>query len=218
MNTSKPISTISFNSDSFLFSKCNELTNNNIISFFAYIKHYGEPTKSKDILKDHFHLYIEPNKRIDTMSLQKEFEEIFSGYELPLKCLPFNSSKFDDWYFYVLHDPIYLARKGMTRNYFYNRTDILTSDKDYLTDKINSINLHEFNSYIDIAEYQNKGYSFSQYLIAKNISPMQIKAYSTAWAMVEELNHKSTHNKKEASDKSHLQSIEENNIYSLEIL
>lgn len=59
MNTSKPISTVSFNSAPFLLSKLDELVDNRTLSFYAYIKHFGEPSESKDTLKDHFHIYIE---------------------------------------------------------------------------------------------------------------------------------------------------------------
>ena len=202
MNTSKPIATISFNTESFLFSKCNELVDNHVISFYAYIKHYGEPDENKDTLKDHFHLYLEPNKRIDTMNIRTEFKESLSTGELPLGCLPFSYSKFDDWYFYILHDPLYLARKGMSRHYSYSQRDIITSDKEYLIEKINGIDTFEFNHYIDISDYQDRGYSFQQYVVAKNINPMQIKAYFTAWEIVSDIRLSTAH--KKASDESHL--------------
>ena len=204
MNTSKPISTISFNTENFLYSKLNELVENRTLSYFAYIKHYGEPSECNDTPKDHYHIYAEPNKRIDTSALKAEFIEALSPYEDPLKCLPFQSSKFDDWYYYCLHDPLYLARKGMSRQYAYQQKDIITNEADYLIEKVNSINAFEYNSYVDISEYQNKGYTFQQYVIAKNIHPMQIRAFCTAWEIVWEAKRSTTHKTEEASDESHL--------------
>lgn len=207
MNTSKPISTVSFNSMPFFLSKADELVDNRTISFYAFIFHFGEPSESKDTLKDHIHFYCEPNRRIDTMSLGNQFKEPVSTDELPLACLPFwNSNSFADWYYYILHDPIYLARKGMSRYYIYKQEDIITSDKDYLKEKINSINTFEFNYYADIAAHQEKGYNFEQYMIVKNIHPMQIKAFRIAWDMVS-ITKSATHEataKEEASDESHL--------------
>ena len=204
MNTSKPISTISFNTEAFLYGKLNELVDSRIVSFFAYIQHYGEPVECNDTRKDHYHIYIEPNKRIDTMALQQEFQEPIAN-EKPLGSLPFQSSKFSDWYYYILHDPIYLARKGMSRSYCYTQNEIITSSNDYLMEKVNSINTFEFNCYVDISEYQEKGYSFQQYVIAKNIAPMQIKAYFTAWEIVWEAKRSASHrSKKQASEETHL--------------
>lgn len=204
MNTSKPISTISFNTKAFLISELDELIDSKHISFYAFIKHYAEPQECNDTLKDHFHVYIEPNTRIDTMALQSEFKEPVKSSEFPLGCLPFSLSKFPDWYYYSLHNPIYLANKGMSRKFFYAHDDIITNEPDYLKEKVNGINLLEFNYYIDMASYQDKGYHFNQYVIAKNINPMQIKAYFMAWGLVEEIRRASTH-KEEADDlSSHL--------------
>lgn len=211
MNTSKPIATISFNSEPFLLSKLNELVDNRTISFYALIFHFGEPSEFEDTLKDHFHVYAEPNRRIDTMALGDEFKEPVSTSAIPLNCLPFWSSRFPDWYYYILHDPIYLARKGQSRYYIYQQEDIITSDKEYLIEKVNSINPFEFNYSIDIGKYQDKGYTFTQYVIAKNIHPMQIKAFNTAWEMLSRTKssvHK-TATKEEASGESHLLEVKD---------
>lgn len=210
MNTSKPISTISFNTESFLHAKLDELVDNRTLSFYAYIKHYAEPSENNDTLKDHYHIFVEPNKRIDAMALRTEFKEAVSLSEPPLGCLPFQFSKFDDWYYYGLHDPIYLARKGMSRYYSYSRTDIVTSDKDYLSEKINSLNTFEHNCYVDIAKYQDKGFTYSQYIIARGIHPMQIRAFCAAWEIVLEAKNSATHKTEEASDESHL--LEDKNL------
>lgn len=103
--TSKPISTISYNSLSFLDNKLNRMLNAHIIEDFRYIYHKGE-----DGDKDHAHVLLYPNRRIDTGVLIDEFKEVVPfGDEPPLGCLPFRTSKTDHWLMYVLHDPMYLV-------------------------------------------------------------------------------------------------------------
>ena len=101
--TAKPISTISYNTGEFLKRKLDELLKAYIINDYRIIFHYGE-----DGDKDHYHVYIEPNKRLDTGRLRDEFNEITFESDKPLGCMPFRSSKFDHWIMYVIHDPKYL--------------------------------------------------------------------------------------------------------------
>ena len=60
MNTSRPISTISYNSKIFLDFKLKELVEKHLVSDFMYIIHTAED----DELKDHIHLFLKPNKKI----------------------------------------------------------------------------------------------------------------------------------------------------------
>lgn len=106
MATQKPISTISYNTEKFLKEKLEEWKDAHIISCYQYIKHVGE-----DGDKDHIHLRIEPNKRIDPMQLQAELREFQIGKEKPLGCRPFRFSKEEDWYLYSVHDKEYLKLK-----------------------------------------------------------------------------------------------------------
>ena len=106
MATQKPISTISYNTEGFLHEKLEEWREAHIISCYQYIKHIGE-----DGDKDHIHLRIEPNKRIDPMILQEELKEYQIGKEKPLGCRPFRPSKEEDWYLYSVHDKGYLKIK-----------------------------------------------------------------------------------------------------------
>lgn len=103
--TAKPISTISYNTVPFLQRKLDGLYKANIIEDWMYIWHEGE-----DGDKDHIHLWIQPNRRLDTAKLREEFNEVPSdNQEKPLGCMPFRSSKVDHWMMYVLHDPDYLV-------------------------------------------------------------------------------------------------------------
>lgn len=106
MATQKPISTISYNTEAFLKEKLDDLVNAHIIQSYMYIKHLGE-----DGDKDHIHLRIEPNKRIDQMDLTEKFKEYIQGQDKPLGVRPWRPSKEEDWILYAVHDSKYLSLK-----------------------------------------------------------------------------------------------------------
>lgn len=106
MATQKPISTISYNTELFLKEKLEIWLKAHIIQSYQYICHKGE-----DGDKDHIHLRIEPNKRVDPMDLQEELKEYQLGKEKPLGVRPFRPSKEEDWFLYAVHDPQYLKLK-----------------------------------------------------------------------------------------------------------
>lgn len=106
MATQKPISTISYNSESFLIEKLQILYDAHIIQAWQYIVHKGE-----DGDKDHIHLRIEPNKRIDPMDLTDKFKEFEKVKDKPLGVRPWRNSKEEDWYLYSVHDSDYLSLK-----------------------------------------------------------------------------------------------------------
>ena len=49
MKTSKPISTISYNSEEYLKSKLDYLVKNNTVEFWFYVKHLGEYDKETNM-------------------------------------------------------------------------------------------------------------------------------------------------------------------------
>lgn len=106
MATQKPISTISYNTESFLVEKLQSLYEAHIIQAWQYINHKGE-----DGDKDHIHLRIEPNKRIDAMDLTEVFKEFEKGKDKPLGVRTWRPSVEEDWYLYAVHDSDYLALK-----------------------------------------------------------------------------------------------------------
>lgn len=106
MATQKPISTISYNTEAFLREKLETWLKAHIIQTYMYICHKGE---SGD--KDHIHLRIEPNKKLDPMDLQEELREYQIGNDKPLGCRPFRPSKEEDWILYAVHDEQYLKLK-----------------------------------------------------------------------------------------------------------
>lgn len=130
MATSKPISTISYNTEDFLKEKLNELYEQHIIQAYMYIKHIGEGGD-----KDHIHLRIEPNKRIDPMDIRAILTEYKRepGDEEVYKqttVRPFRPSKEEDWFLYAVHDPQYMKIKYDKDNLEklpYQDSDIVTS-------------------------------------------------------------------------------------------
>lgn len=189
MLTGKPISSISFNSQSYLNKVLNDLVDREIIEFYAYIWHKPEPKETNDPEKgkEHFHLYMEPNMRVDTMKLRKEFNEIDLTNPEPRKILKIVKSKFPDWYLYGLHNPDYLMLKEEVRFYTYKKEDIITNDYDTLNNLISSVKLNEINIHIEVYKYQEMGYSFSRYSARKGIHPNQMRGYREVWDSVYQL-------------------------------
>ena len=127
MKTSKPISTISYNSVEFLKAKLDYLVRSGEVAFWYYIKHHGEYDKETNMQdKDHIHVYLEFADRVDTIKLGEMFLEYENGdlNSKPLKCMPFRVSKPYDALLYNIHHAQYLLQNTID--------DIVTSDRDYL--------------------------------------------------------------------------------------
>ena len=132
MRTSKPIATISYNTEEYLVSRLQELVRNKKICDYMYIKHF----KEEDETKDHIHLWIKPNTLIDTMDIQDFMREYDMNdiSKKPLGCIDFRASKTDDWILYSQHDPRYLASKFESRMYIYTKEDFRYYDIDTFED------------------------------------------------------------------------------------
>ena len=134
MRTSKPISTISYNSQQFLLHQLDELVKNHRISDYMYICHFAE----SDERKNHIHLWIKPNTLIDTMDLQKFLTELNpENPAKPYKCIDFHQSNVDDWILYCQHFEPYLASKGESREFHYTKDDFIYNDEDTFEDLYN---------------------------------------------------------------------------------
>lgn len=173
--TAKPISTISYNTKAFLDRKLKALFDAHIINDYRYIFHDGENGD-----KEHFHVYIEPNRRLDTGKLRDDFNEIQTQDEKPLGCMPFRSSKGNHWIMYVIHDPQYLlAHKSQDDGdgkKEYSIDSIETPFKEQL-DRDYKVALRLRNTdnqkiYDSITE----GRSLSQIAYEDDINPMKILA------------------------------------------
>ena len=163
MKTTKPISTISYNTEIFLNARLNELLKADKLQFWAYINHLAED----DDRKEHFHVYMEPAVALDTLALKKQFLEIDLGHDEPRKCLNIVKSNFRDWYWYCLHDKVYLLLKGLTREKSYRMEDMVTSDQDEFNEKVrNSPRGNEKSKILSdvLKQYSKEGKDFADVL------------------------------------------------------
>lgn len=131
MQTSKAISTISYNSKNYLDAVLDSLIRSHIIDYYMYIQHIGEDDGFGEKEEDHIHLYLYPNKRINTADLDSYFIEPVPN-QLPRKCIQWNTSNPDDWILYVLHDPDYLLSKWEHRQIQYTFGKLKSSCKQTL--------------------------------------------------------------------------------------
>ena len=183
MRTSKPFSTISYNSDKFLTLKLNSLVSSGKISFWCAIRHKAEC----DEKKDHIHLYINPSCMFQTDDLKGYLSELDPLHpNQPLTCISARSSKtFDDWALYVLHDKRYLASKGLSRQYHYNRSAMYTSDVNELDTLFNEIDMIKYTVYQTILDFKQEGKTFEQLLLTGQVPIQQIRNYAFAWQLLD---------------------------------
>lgn len=127
MQTSRLISTIGYNSPTFLSGKLHDLVRQGIIEFAHWVWHEPE----EDEKKRHAHILIKPNRRLDTSKLRNEFVEPVPC-DKPLGVLPFENSKVVDWVLYAVHDRAYLLQKCQSRKHQYKREDIKTTEPELL--------------------------------------------------------------------------------------
>lgn len=178
MRTTKPISTISFNTESYLKGILDELVKAKKISTYHYIEHLPE----EDEKKSHFHVWMLPSKMLQTDDVRDAFKEFDpSDPAHPLWVLPFESSNFDNWYLYSIHDAAYLASKGQSRKYHYSRKHVVSSDEEYLNEQIRKIDMLHLNSYKKIQDAIDMGLSWQEFLSQGSIPIPQINQWQTAW-------------------------------------
>lgn len=136
MRTSKPISTISYNTPTFLRSKIEYWKSVGLIEFGMWIEHQPE----EDEKKAHCHVFLKPAKLIQTMDLEIDSQEIDPLQpDKPLKMVSFRVSKEDDWLLYAIHEKQYLMEKGLTRQFSYSLNDIQSTCPDTLKDIISHL-------------------------------------------------------------------------------
>lgn len=181
MKTSKPISTISYNSTEFLAIKLTELYEAGKISFWAFVDH--KPEDDEAGLKPHKHVYIEPSALLQTDDIKTFLIEPQTGSK-PLGVLGFVSSNFDNWYMYALHDKAYLASKGQSRTFTYTHDDLLTSDPEWLLCKARQIDLLRLSPYRDMMQAIDDGVSWLEYFARGTVPLPQIRNYEYAWTML----------------------------------
>lgn len=178
MNTSKPISTISYNSADFLRARLTDYKQAGILSFWAAVPHLGEDDEAGK--KEHFHVYAEPSKRFQTDSLNF-IEPDPLNPDKPFRCICWRSSQFADWYLYCLHDMAYLAQKGLVKKYHYKHDDVISSDSDdllFLARSIDRLALSPWYAMLDALEH---GYTWAEYVRRGSIPIQLIRQYEIGW-------------------------------------
>lgn len=171
MKTSKPFSTISYNSINFLKCQLDDLVQRNVLYFYAFVPHH----KEEDETKDHIHLLMHPNGQIDTDKILRYLEEFDSLHpDKPLRCLtPRKSNSFGDWYLYGLHDTKYLLAHGyQTRKHHYVREDFVVSNYDEFNELIHTIDYKKMYGNQVFWQALEDGMPVLE-MLQRNIIPMQ---------------------------------------------
>lgn len=180
MGTSKPISTISYNTPAFLEARLNELIKARKIQFWAFVLHKAEA----DELKDHIHLFIDPPigsiKPLDITEYLMELDPTHPGK--PLKCLSWSKSDFDNWWLYCTHNKAYLASKNQSRAFQYSECDFRSSDEDDFHFRISQVDVSRLLPYRDMLSAIQAGMSFAQYFSQGRVPIPLTNAYRMAWA------------------------------------
>lgn len=190
MITSKPFSTISYNSAEFLEIALFDFIRSGKIYFYCFIEHQPE----KDEAKAHKHLFIYPNGKVDTDQVLSKLVEIdLKNPEKPLRCLMPRPSKFDDFYLYSCHNKAYLLSKGQARTYEYNFNQFVTSDSDTFAQLVSEIDFSRITKLRLIEQAISDGRSFSDIVFSGLVPIQQINQYFNAYQLGLERNGRTTH-------------------------
>ena len=165
----------------FLVDCLNDLVNRNQIVFFAFVNHFPE----EDETKPHKHLYVEPNGLIQTDSLRAYLQELDLSDPLkkPLGVMPFNSSKFADWFLYSSHNAEYLLSKGQSRKYHYQKSDFITNESDYFFEKIATIDWSKYGKVQRFVEKARSGVSFEDMVISGQVPIPHLNQWKSLFEM-----------------------------------
>lgn len=120
--TSKPVSTICYTSAMTCEAALVGAVSAGLISRYAFIAHKPEA----DGLKPHIHIIIYPVGRLNLDKIS--ITEPDPNNAIPLGCMPWAPvSSPCDFYLYSLHNPEYLAAKGLQRKYVYEWEEFHTN-------------------------------------------------------------------------------------------
>lgn len=170
MKTTCPISTINYNSPEHLSRKLNELVNSGAIDFWAFVPHKPEEEGEKP----HNHVFIQPGSQLDSHKLTT-----FIGVEvLPDGSLVSNSSlwkksKFEPWYLYSIHDPLFLESKGESRRFSYSKSDVWTSSPGDLDSLVREINFRPVLSQELLEYFALHSTPWADIVLSARVNPAQ---------------------------------------------
>lgn len=181
MRTSRPFSTISYNSENFLKVKLNELIKQRILDFWVFIDHAPE----EDEKKAHKHVYFIPSGLMYTDTLKEYLAEPDpSDPEHPLNCTIFSSSKFDDWYLYGIHDKAYLSSKGQTRKYHYVKEQCITSCEEHFGELVRCVDRSKYIGLERVVDAVENGVPFFEMVRLGQVPIQLINQYQYAYEML----------------------------------
>ena len=142
MNTQMPIATISYNTREFLIGVLKELQANKVIEDWFAMYHLAEDDEEKD----HWHLFLIPASRVDTIDLRKHFAQIDPLFpSAPLGVIRFEKSQIDHACLYFAHYKPYLAWKHQSRKHHYDWNQFICSDRLWMNEVIHhALHFSEF--------------------------------------------------------------------------
>lgn len=146
MKTSSPISTICYQSIEHLKNNLDFLVSEHFIDFYAFVEHLPEDNE----LKEHKHLLVFPNGRIDTTVLDGYLIQAnLDEPDKPYKNIWWQKSKPIEWVLYCTHNIEYcLATNSGYKKYQYDITCFISSDYDGLQELfLQSFHSQEFAKY-----------------------------------------------------------------------
>lgn len=186
MRTSKPVSTISFNTLGYIELKLDELVKAKKVSVWHFIAHKGENDECQK--KDHVHLYIEPSILMQVDELLEHFKELDPCNSKPRMCLPFRSSQFDTWYLYAIHDKDYLMTKPNVgkKKYHYAYADIKTSNSDDLYRSVSEIDVGLLAPVNMLKKAIKEGNSFAGLVAVGRVPLEQLRNYKEAYQLLQD--------------------------------
>lgn len=128
MKTSKPISTIGYQTDDFLVKYLGYLFDEHILDGWYFIRHKPEDNE----LKDHAHIIMFPNGAIDTSFIWDNALQEIEGETSPRAFMRPQLSKIIDWILYCTHNKEYL--EGVYKKYEYDLSSFIVYNADSFRD------------------------------------------------------------------------------------
>lgn len=191
MNTISTISSISWNTVPFFESTIARLHSSGVIDWCHWIYHQPE----EDEKKGHIHFVLQPSRRIDTSSLEKEFvepvctpaearklvkeylargESLPNDVVLPRGVNPFRKTgSMKDWFLYAMHDVKYLLGKGQSRQHHYSRADIQSTHDSFVDELLQECVDPLGQILTRVVEMRDKGYTLGS-ILATGLVPANL--------------------------------------------